>query len=32
MNIKIFKILFNRAYRLSGTDNDKAIKIYLDLL
>ena len=25
MNIKIFKILFNQAYRLSGTDNDKAI-------
>ena len=32
LNIKVFKLIFNRAYRLTSFDNDKAIEIYKQLL
>lgn len=31
-NIKVFKILFHRAYRLSGNQDEKALELYTELL
>ena len=32
LNIKVFKLVFNRAYRLTSSDNDRAIDLYRSLL
>jgi hypothetical protein len=32
LNIKVFKLIFNRAYRLTSSDNDRAIELYSSLL